>query len=117
MKSKWTYVSGAALLAASALLFSQEKPRNQPAPNPPASSQSSYPVIGHLEKADRTITIKAGPKGSLYSVKNAEGKVLFENVSAEQLRAKAPELHELIKTGVAGKTDASMRIKADAAMR
>ena len=67
-----------------------------------AAAVSDYPIVGHIEKRGRTITIKAGPKGPLYSVKTTEGRVLFENFSAEQLQAKAPELHEFIKTAVAG---------------
>jgi hypothetical protein len=33
--------------------------------------------------------------------KTTEGKTLFENLSVEQLRAQAPEIHELIRTAVA----------------
>ena len=62
---------------------------------------SNFPVIGYLEKRGRTITIKAGPKGPVYSAKTTEGKTLFENLSLEQLRAQAPEIHELIRTAVA----------------
>jgi hypothetical protein len=64
-------------------------------------------IIGYLEKRDRVITIKSGPKGPVYSVATKGGRVLFENLSADQLRAQAPELHEFIKTGVAG--DARVR--------
>jgi len=60
------------------------------------------PVICYLEKRGQTITIKAGPKGPVYSAKAADGKTLFENLSLEQLRAQAPEIHDLIKTAVAG---------------
>ena len=70
-------------------------------------ADDGYAVIGYLEKRDRMITIKAGPQGPVYSVATKAGKVLHENLSAEQLKAQAPELHELIKTGVAG--DARMR--------
>jgi hypothetical protein len=78
----------------------------------------NFPVIMYLERRGQTITVKAGPKGPVYSVRTPEGKTLFENVSAEQLRAQAPELHEFIKTAVAGgcgKTgvviDASVRLR------
>jgi hypothetical protein len=123
MKSTWKVVSaGAVFLTCTAMLLSQEKPKAKSASEPvKTTSKTDYPVIGYLEKSDRSITIKSGPKGPLYSVKAADGKVLFENVSAEQLRAKAPELHQLIKTGMAtssgGKADARMRIKVDASMR
>jgi L-ascorbate metabolism protein UlaG (beta-lactamase superfamily) len=66
----------------------------------------SLPVIGHLEKRDRIITIKSGPHGPVYSVTTKDGKTLFENVSAEQLKAQAPEIHDLLKTGLA--TDARL---------
>jgi hypothetical protein len=86
--------------------------------------KTDYPVIGYIEKRGKTITIKAGPKGALYSVKTTEGKVLFENLSAEQLRAQAPELQEFLKTAVANgsgksgvKVDASVRPVADASVR
>ena len=73
-------------------------------------------VIGHLEKRDRVITIKSGPKGAVYGVATKDGTVLFENLSAEQLKAQAPEIHELIKTGVAG--DARVRkSNIDASLR
>jgi hypothetical protein len=81
-----------------------------------SATGGGYAVIGYLEKRDRVITIKAGPRGTIYSVAAKDGKVLFENLSTEQLKAQAPELHELIKTGVAG--DARMRSsKIDASLR
>jgi hypothetical protein len=80
-------------------------------------ANSDHVVIGYLEKRDRVITIKAGPHGALYSVATKEGKVLFENLSAEQLKAKAPEIHDLFETGIARSPgrpdeilDASMRL-------
>jgi hypothetical protein len=35
-------------------------------------------------------------------VKSADGKVLCNNLTLEQLRAQSPELHEFVKTAVAG---------------
>jgi hypothetical protein len=82
---------------------------------------TNFPVIGYIEKRGRTITIKAGPKGPIYSVKTSEGKVLCENLSKEQLTAQAPELGEFLKTAVAGtsgtKTDARVDIRGDASLR
>jgi hypothetical protein len=75
-----------------------------------AAARETYTVIGYLEKRDRVITIKSGPKGAVYSVATKSGKVLLENVTAEQLRAQAPEIHQLIKTGYAG--DARVRVSA-----
>jgi hypothetical protein len=105
--------------------LAQEPPRPEPAPpavkakaqlsatsNGPA--HADFPVIGYLEKRDRTLTILSGPKGPLYSVKTAAGKVLCDKVSLEQLRVQAPELHQFIKSAIAGSAkgaivDASIR--------
>ena len=85
------------------------------APDTKAPLPSDLRIVGYIEKRDRTIVIKASSKGPFYTVKGPDGKVLFENVSAEQLRAQAPELHDFIKTAVAG-ADAKNRVKLDAGM-
>jgi hypothetical protein len=126
--------SAAVLVAVAGLALSQDKtPPQTPAKlNASREAQTSttaanvkaaadFPVVGYIEKRDRTITIKAGPKGPVYSVKTADGKLLFDNLSQEQLSAKAPELGEFLKTAVAGasgaKTDARLRVRVDASMR
>jgi hypothetical protein len=124
-----------ACVAALAIVYGQETPSKPPeksqssgtpAPQPQTTNvttKSDFPVIGYIEKRGKTITIKAGPKGPLYSVKTTEGKVLFEDLSAEQLRAQAPELQEFLKSAVAsdsGSLDARVRVRpvvADAALR
>ena len=68
-------------------------------------------VIGYLEKRDQVITIKSGPRGPVYSVTRKNGQILFENLTAEQLQAQAPEVLDFIKTGMAG--DARVRTRAD----
>src|SRR5437867_596779 len=104
MKTRWKVLLGDLLLVGLVgLVLAEEKPA-QNVPAKPASPQKAqaaastvsvvapspdFPVIGYLEKRDRTITIKSGPDGPLYSVKTRDGKVLFENLSGEQLRAKA----------------------------
>jgi len=85
-----------------------------------AQPAADFPVIGYIEKQGRVIAIKSGPKGTIYSVKTTDGKVLYENLSAEQLRAQAPELHEFIKTAVAAsgaRGDARLRAPKIAASR
>jgi hypothetical protein len=108
------FLACATLAVGTGLLLSQEKP-SPTAPSKTASpakqSTSSattnapafdFPIIGYIEKRDRTITIKSGPKETIYSVKSADGKVLCNNLTLEQLRAQSPELHEFVKTAVAG---------------
>jgi hypothetical protein len=104
-----------------------EKPQSAgtPAVYPRATNvttKSDFPIIGYIEKRGKTITIKAGPKGPLYSVKTTDGKVLFENLSAEQLRAQAPDMQEFLKNAVASNgdsLDARVRVRpvADASRR
>ena len=126
--------SAAVLVAVAGLALSQDKsaPRTsgkvnasrQTQPSTPAASlkpAADFPVVGYIEKRDRIITIKAGPKGPVYSVKTADGKLLFENLSKEQLSAQAPDLGEFLKTAVAGasggKADARVRVIRDASVR
>jgi hypothetical protein len=114
MKLNLKVLSTCAILAVgTGLLFCQEK---STAPGKAISltkestglatnkvATSDFPIIGYIEKRDRTITIKSGPKETIYSVKSADGKVLCNNLTLEQLRAQSPELHEFVKTAVAGK--------------
>jgi hypothetical protein len=129
------FVGGVVLVVAAGLALSQDKasaPSTSPKlttpheAQPPAPAKvtkpaAGYPVICYLEQRDRTITVKAGPKGPVYCVKAASGKVLYDNVSLEQLSAQAPALGEFLKTSMAGapgaKGDARLRIKIDASMR
>ena len=129
------FVGGVVLVAAAGLALSQDKasaPSTSPKLTSPHEAQTSaaakvakgsadYPVICYLEQRDRTITVKAGPQGPVYCVKTASGKVLYDNVSLEQLSAQAPSLGEFLKTAIAGapgaKADARVRIKIDASMR
>jgi hypothetical protein len=101
------------LVGTAGLVLAQQKP----VPNVSAKAASAkpsispatnnavvpdFPIIGYIEKQDRTITIKSGPKGTIYSVKSADGKLLCNNLTLEQLRAQLPELHQFVKTAVAG---------------
>jgi hypothetical protein len=127
--------SGVVLVAAAGLVLSQDKappqstppklttPREAqpPAPGKAIKAAADYPVICYLEQRERTITVKAGPKGPVYCVKAASGKVLYDNVSLDQISAQAPALGEFLKTSMAGapgaKADARVRIKIDASLR
>ena len=108
-------VSGVIFVALAGLALSEDKPAQSvpakpaaaqkvraPAPETKATQSAELPVIGFLEQRDRTITIKAGEKGTVYSVKTKDGKVLYEDIPTDQLRAKAPELHEFLNGAVAG---------------
>jgi hypothetical protein len=114
------------LLGMSGLVLAADK---QPDPAKPATSPktaqvapsdpqtSAFPVIGYLEARGKTIIIKSGLKGPVYSVKNPQGKLLFENLSVEQLRAKAPEVHEFLKTAIAREGKGTEGSRVDAGLR
>jgi hypothetical protein len=134
MKTNMPVVAvSAILLGMAGLVFAQDKsPAQKPAAKPavaqkaqPAAvktnvvAKAKLPVIGFLEGGGKIIIIKSGPKGPVYSVKDSEGKVLFEDLTTEQLRAQAPEVHQFIKSAYAGNTrnvdgvpDASLRMQS-----
>jgi hypothetical protein len=130
MKTTQTLIwSGVVLVAVAGLALSEDRsaPRTPAKLNSPREAQSltpaanakaaaDFPVVGYIEKRGRTIVIKAGPKGPVYSVKTADGKVLYENLSKEQLSAQAPELGEFLKTAVAG-SGGKGRVVVDASIR
>jgi hypothetical protein len=125
-------LGGILLVAVAGLALSQDKtpphgtpPRltrpheaRTPSPGKSVKAAANYPVICYLEQRGRTITVKSGPKGPVYSVKAADGKVLYDNASLEQLSAQAPALGEFLKTAVAGapgaKPDAMLHRRIDA---
>ena len=117
MKTQLIVAGGAAVLAGVAVLTAV-RARTQPdspatqttvsvaqaeqAPaNTPIDSADLIPIV-HLEMRDKLVTIQSGPGGLVYLVRTRDGRVLHENLSEEQLKAQAPEIHELIKTAVAG---------------
>lgn len=77
-----------------------------------------YIALGYLEKRGKVITIKSSPHGTVYSVATTDGKVLLENATPEQLRAQAPEIYDVFKTGVASANTArGSRYDGDARIR
>ena len=88
--------------ASSTALTKPASPAKQSTASATNAATPDFPIIGYIEKRDRTITIKSGPKETIYSVKSADGKLLCNNLTLEQLRAQSPELHEFVKTAVAG---------------
>ena len=76
-------------------------------PSSAVSAGEEMPVIGHLEKSGQIITIYAGEKGPLYTVKTKEGKIIAEKIDDTQLQARLPDLYRDLKSAVAG-NDASL---------
>lgn len=59
-------------------------------------------VIGRLQTRDKHITIKAGPNGPVYHVVAKDGQVLVNDLTLEQIQTRWPDLHEFLKSGLAG---------------
>ena len=116
MKTNANIWLSCAVLIAAVICVAEEKVETITRPKPVVSVAPAAPgvtakmpaeatnsaLIGHLETRDKIVTIQSGANGLRYLVKTKEGKVLHENLSEEQLEAQAPEIHELIKTSVAG---------------
>jgi len=87
-----------------------------PAAPQPAAAQTNAPpadTLGFIETRDQSIEIKAGDTGS-YTVRTKDGKVLADNISASQLQAQFPQLHQIVRYGYARNTDASLNLNPPA---
>ena len=71
----------------------------------PTGETGPFIVIGHLEHRNRVVTIKTGAQGVVYSVRDRDGKILFDNLTVSQLKAESPELHDFIEAATAGQAD------------
>jgi len=81
----------------------------------PAGLVTSLPAIGHLRTRDKIITILSGAGGPVYTIRTRQGEVLFRELSQEDLRAKLPEVHWMIKSAFAG-GDGSEGVVIDASL-
>jgi hypothetical protein len=61
----------------------------------------SSPAVGSIKTRDRQIMIGAN---ATYTILSHDGKILFENVTLEQLQAKNPDLSEAIEESIAQQT-------------
>ena len=117
MKAKLIVVGGAVVLAGVVVLAAVRARTQPPIPaarttvsvakaeqapaKTPIESTDLIPIV-RLETRDKLVTVQSGPGGLVYLVETKDGNVLHENLSEDQLKAQAPEIHELIKTSVAG---------------
>jgi hypothetical protein len=71
--------------------------------NPTATAaNANFTVIGTMQSRDKIVTVKTGSAGIVYSIATKDGQRLYENISAEKLKAEAPALHDFIESGTAG---------------
>jgi hypothetical protein len=99
------------LLLATAFVFAQtEKQKSERLVAVQADQQTSPEdvVIGHLQSRDKIVTISRGTKGSVYTVKTKDGKILASKLNEKDFEDKYPVLFNQVTYGLAG-NDASMR--------
>ncbi len=92
----------------------------QPAAEAAAAKTAKSTAASPAGKPARSKSIARDPWLGAIVLDAATGKVLFENLSREQLLAQAPELGAYLKTAVAGtpgaRSDARVRVKMDASL-
>jgi hypothetical protein len=64
--------------------------------------------MGYLQFRDKVVMISRGAKGSLYTVKNKDGKVLASKINEKAFKEKYPVLFKQVESGLAG-NDATLR--------
>ncbi len=81
-----------------------------PAPiAPQAQIKKDLPVICRLVSRDQTVTISAGPNGSVYSVHNAAGQLLLSDASREELRQRHPVLSHQLDSAIVANVSMAAR--------
>lgn len=77
-------------------------------------SRDTAPAVVTLQYRNFLVTVSAGDNGSLYTVKDAAGKIIADSLSASELQAQLPEVHRFVKEAFAGDRqvflDASNRV-------
>ena len=84
--------------------FAQDKDKK------PQMTPNNSIVIGYMQSRDRVVTISQGPEGTVYTIKNKDGKALAENISEKDLKEKYPSVYSQVKYGLAG-NDATLRYR------
>ncbi len=58
-------------------------------------------LLLELVGLDRTITIRSGANGPVYSVSSGDGRIVAANLTEMQLQTEHPQLYELINSAIA----------------
>lgn len=101
--------SSISLLCVGLFISGCARPSAPPAPQ--ATIKKELPVICRLVSRHETLTISAGPNGAVYSVQNAEGKMLLSYASREELRLTHPDLAQQLDSGIADRALPDMAAK------
>jgi hypothetical protein len=90
MKTRWFALTLCLIGLAPAVTFAGEE------------KKEAAPAVVTLQFRNYAITVSAGDKGTLYTVKEADGKLLGEQLTASELQAKLPDVHRFVKDAFAG---------------
>jgi hypothetical protein len=70
-------------------------------PPPPIAARAAGPVIYTLVSRHGTLVVMSGRDGPLYSLKDADGRVLVPPSTLDEVAARNPELYDDIRRAVA----------------
>jgi len=82
-------------------------PGTLPASAVAMKADTQHPVIVHIVSRDKTLTVKAGQHGMLYSLTSKEGKVLIADATQAKFAELQPEMFRQIRQYMAVATDQS----------
>jgi len=88
------------------------KPPTVVPPEAKKTTPMEHPVITTIKKKDRTLVVKTGPQGPLYTVLDKKGNAVVSDISETDLAKKDPELHKWVKSAIAGNSKAQGLIDA-----
>ncbi|MBA3273184.1 MAG: hypothetical protein H0T11_04835 [Chthoniobacterales bacterium] len=90
------------------------KPSTRPAlarsiPIPPGDD--NLPVIVHIVRHDRVLTVKSGPDGLLYSMRGEKDEILLADATEAQFEQANPQLYRELRHYMAVQADASSAVR------
>lgn len=112
-------IKGLTTFAISTLLLGGCVNRTHQATTPPALSRSipiapgdeKHPVIVHIVRHDRVITVKSGPDGLLYSMRGENDEVLLADATEAQFEQVNPQLFRELRHYMAVQADTSSSVE------
>ncbi len=78
---------------------------------PVAPGDDKHPVIVHIVRYDRVITVKSGPDGLLYSMRGESDEVLLADATEAQFEQGNPQLYRELRQYMAVQADASSAVR------
>ncbi len=89
----------------------------KPAPQPVFVPDTTGKVIVHIVSRNQTITVKSGTNGVVYSLRDAQGKVMLADATPEEFKRVDPQLFNQIQHYIAVQADTAEAIEASGDVR